>query len=248
MTTAAERNSESEWLPPWTRLEHEARYEFAAQFVAGKNVVDCACGAGIGSILFAASGASEVCAIDASLEAVAEAEKANTRSNLKITLADAIHTGLPDNYADVFISLETIEHLKQDEAFVEEIFRVLKPGGVLICSTPNRDITNPGTIISDAPWNPHHIREYNFEEFKALLESRLETVAIHGQNPISKRRVIFMQRLAEKIGKEWAIKINKFLKCRWFVFSAPKHHAVQPISDNYGYEFYILVSRKSERS
>jgi SAM-dependent methyltransferase len=244
---AVERNSGSHWLPPWTRLEHDARYEFAAGFVSGKRVVDCACGTGIGSVLFASKGALEVRAIDSSAEAIAEAEKANTRSSLRITLGDATRTGLPDGYADIFISLETIEHLEDDAAFVEEAFRVVKPGGILICSTPNREITNPGTSITDAPWNPFHVREYNLNEFRTLLESRFEIQGVYGQNPVTPFRVRTMKALAKGIGTVVAVKINKLLKCRWFLISSPGHHAVRPVLSREEYEFYVLVCRRPDQ-
>jgi SAM-dependent methyltransferase len=241
---AVERNSSHHWLPPWTRLEHEARYDFAARFVAGKQVVDCACGTGIGAALFASSGALEVHAIDSSAEAVAEAQKGNARSNLQITVGDATRTGLADAYADVFISLETIEHIEDDQAFIEETFRVLKPGGILICSTPNREITNPGTSISSAPWNPYHIREYNLAEFHACLESRFEIQGVYGQNPVHSTYMRAALWLAKRMGTALVIKINKLLKCRWFLMPSPEHHAVRPVLNQQNFEFYVLVCRR----
>jgi SAM-dependent methyltransferase len=244
---AVERNSNLDWLPPWTRLEHEARYEFAARFVSGKRVIDCACGAGIGAELFASKGALEVRAIDSSADAVAEARKANARPNLQITLGEATCTGLPDEFADVFISLETIEHIENDAAFVDEAFRVLKPGGTFICSTPNRDITNPGTSIADAPWNPYHVREYNLDEFRARIESRFEIQGAYGQNPVRRRQVRLMRRLAEGTRPDLVIKFNKLLKCRWFLVPSPEHHAVRPVSNKHEFEFYVLVCRRPDR-
>jgi len=244
---AVERNSNQEWLPPWTRLEHEARYDFAARFVSGKRVIDCACGTGIGSVIFASRGSLEVRAIDSSADAVAEARKANAQSNLQIALGDATRTGLPDGFADVFISLETIEHVEDDAAFIEEAFRVLKPGGIFICSTPNREITNPGTSLADAPWNPYHIREYNLAEFRARLETRFEIQGVYGQNPVSSLYARGAQLLAEGTRPAWAITINKLLKCRWFLMPSPEHHAVRPVLNKHKFEFYVLVCRRSNR-
>jgi SAM-dependent methyltransferase len=241
---AVERNSNRDWLPPWTRLEHEARYDFAARFVSEKRVIDCACGTGIGAVLFASKGALEVRAIDSSADAVAEARKAGSQSNLQIALGDATRTGLPDGYADLFISLETIEHVEDDVAFIEEAFRVLKPGGIFICSTPNREITNPGTTLADAPWNPYHIREYNLDEFRARLESRFEIQGVYGQNPVHPRYVRVIRLLAEGTRPAWAIKMNKLLKCRWFLLPSPEHHAVRPVLNDTPFEFYVLVCRR----
>ena len=241
---AVERNSKEEWLPPWTRLEHDARYAFAATLVAGKRVVDCACGSGIGSIQFASSGATEVRAIDSSEDAVLEAKAmAGQRPNLVISRGDATSIDLPSDFADVFISLETIEHLQNDAALVDEAYRILKPGGVFVCSTPNREMTNPGTSITDRPWNEFHVREYDLNEFRACLERKLIVESIHGQNPAKRWRVALGRRLAALFGTGIAIKINKALKCRWFVFPSPQHHAVRPADERYEYEFYVLIGR-----
>ncbi len=240
---AVERNSKEEWLPPWTRLEHEARYAFAATFVAGKCVVDCACGSGIGSMLFASSGAADVRAIDSSEDAVRQAQASKTLPNLHVSKGDATYLDLPDNFADVFISLETIEHLENDAAVVDEAFRVLKPGGLFICSTPNRDMTNPGTSITDKPWNQFHVREYDATEFRACVERKFLIEDVCGQNPAGKWRVALGKKAASVIGTGLVVKFNKLLKCRWFVFPAPEHHAVRSISANKDYEFYVIVGR-----
>jgi len=237
-----ERNTESNWLPPWTRLEHQGRYDFAASFVRGKHVVDCACGAGIGSALFAET-ALQVWAIDSSAQAVAEAQAACHRANLQIAVGDATRIDLPDHSADVFVSLETIEHLENDAALIDEAFRILKPGGIFICSTPNREMTNPGTSLHDKPWNPFHIREYTRDEFRARVERRFEMEGVYGQNPAGKWRVALGKQLASIIGTSLVVKLNKLLKCRWFLQSVPEHHAVRLATTDLDYEFYVLVGR-----
>ncbi len=62
---------------------------------------------------------------------------------------------------DYVITFQVIEHIKDDARFVEEIHRVLRPGGSLIVSTPN--------ISMSLTRNPWHIREYTAKEFSELL-------------------------------------------------------------------------------
>ncbi len=50
-----------------------------------------------------------------------------------------LEKGLPfeDNYFDVIYAAELIEHLYNPDFFLEECYRVLRPGGTVIISTPN---------------------------------------------------------------------------------------------------------------
>ncbi|MCO6161315.1 bifunctional 2-polyprenyl-6-hydroxyphenol methylase/3-demethylubiquinol 3-O-methyltransferase UbiG [Flavobacterium sp. NRK F7] len=64
---------------------------------------------------------------------------------------------------DTVISFHVIEHIEKDDLFLEEIYRVLKPNGTLILSTPNKNKT-----ITKNPW---HIREYTDLELLQLFSS-----------------------------------------------------------------------------
>ena len=55
---------------------------------------------------------------------------------LSFQSADCLHLPAPNHFADLFVSLETIEHLMDDDAFLREVVRVLKPDGIFICSGP----------------------------------------------------------------------------------------------------------------
>ena len=47
-------------------------------------------------------------------------------------------TDLPDNYADVVVAVETIEHVENPWAFMRQLVRMVKPGGLVIVTTPNQ--------------------------------------------------------------------------------------------------------------
>lgn len=66
-----------------------------------------------------------------------------------------------DESFDYVVSFQVIEHIKRDKEFVSEVWRVLKPGGRFIVSTPNRPMS-----LTRNPW---HVREYTAEQFRALL-------------------------------------------------------------------------------
>ena len=242
---AAERCASADWLPPWTHFEHQCRYDFAAKYVAGKNVVDCASGSGFSSFLFASSGATKVIAVDASEDAVKLARSEYMRDNLEFIHGDATSLPIHDGWADVFISLETIEHVNDENGYISEIARVLKPEGLLLCSTPNRDICNPGTLKSDLPWNPHHVREYSREEFFGLFAKDFVIEETLGQNPVALWRVFSVRQFSKIVGKSLAVRLNQFIKCRWFIIDKLENHSVEKMED-YDYEYFLLKARRSK--
>ncbi len=76
--------------------------------------------------------------------------------------------GIPDNHFDFVITFQVIEHIKNDDLFVKEIFRVLKKSGKLIVTTPNRTMS-----LTRNPW---HIREYTIPELDNLLSKYFSSV------------------------------------------------------------------------
>ncbi len=71
-------------------------------------------------------------------------------------------TGLASGSVDFVVSFQVIEHIEDDSKFLQEIHRVLKPGGKLIMTTPNREMS-----LSRNPW---HVREYRLAEMKSRVE------------------------------------------------------------------------------
>lgn len=78
----------------------------------------------------------------------------------------------PDASFDCVVSFQVIEHIRDDDAFVQEVRRVLRPGGRFIVSTPNRPMS-----LTRNPW---HVREYTAEEFGRLLGRSFEEVEALG--------------------------------------------------------------------
>ena len=78
---------------------------------------------------------------------------------------------------DVVISFETIEHHDQHHEMMREVRRILRPGGVLVISSPDR------REYSEVPAheNPFHLRELYRDEFEGLLKSHFRHVSLVGQ-------------------------------------------------------------------
>ncbi len=79
-----------------------------------------------------------------------------------------IHTGT----YDWVVAFQVIEHIENDDLFVKELQRVLKPKGKLIITTPNR--------LRSLSRNPWHVREYVDTELKALMLKHFTSVETFG--------------------------------------------------------------------
>jgi len=79
---------------------------------------------------------------------------------------------IPSNIFDTVVSFQVIEHIRNDDKFLKEIHRVLKPGGTLFLTTPNK--------LMSFSRNPWHIREYIYSGLSDLLEKKFDTVEIKG--------------------------------------------------------------------
>lgn len=130
----------------------------------GKRVIDVGCGGGIYSKAWAELGAASVIGVDFS-EVMLKAAWDHCREEKRIAfLRRAAHaTGLPDNSADVVFARALVHHLLELEPFVEEAYRLLAPGGVLIIQ--DRTMTDVRM-----PPSPTHFRGYFLERFPHLLE------------------------------------------------------------------------------
>lgn len=147
--------------------EHWHRYAFARRFVAGRRVLDVACGEGYGSALLAAT-AGSVVGVDIAHEAVRHASTTYADvAHLHFAVGSAATLPLADASVDVAVSFETIEHLPSADQpkMVAEIARVLAPDGVVVLSAPNP------IEYSEARGyrNPFHTHEPPRDELASLL-------------------------------------------------------------------------------
>lgn len=162
--------------------EHLARYRFAAKFVAGKDVADIACGSGYGSLLLAKAGAKSVHGMDVSPEVIGYCKEQNNASNVIFTTANAQDlSNVPDAAFDIVVSFETIEHLPSMEAYVDEMSRIVRSGGLFLVSTPDRRIGSVLYWLFRRPQNPYHVRELSERELLKVLSRRFQIEARFAQ-------------------------------------------------------------------
>ncbi|MEI6727049.1 MAG: class I SAM-dependent methyltransferase [Actinomycetes bacterium] len=185
----AERLGPGEHLPPWIWAEHVARFRFAASMVAGKRGVECACGSGLGTKNLAEAGALAIRAYDVSDAAGSLAWRDASHDTIALKAADGRDLPCPSAWADIYVALKTIEHVHDEEAFLREAVRVLRPGDTFLCSTPNRRVSTPERGPSDKPVNSFHVREYSESEFVTLSGRHFDALTLYGQNSRRRRRM-----------------------------------------------------------
>jgi SAM-dependent methyltransferase len=159
----------------WYR-RHLAVYEWIGARVAGRRVLDMACGVGYGSEVLSRSAASVV-GVDANPEAHEHARVRYQRENLRFDRGVVETYGQPQSL-DAVVFLQTIEHVQDPQAVLEHFRALLTPGGVAYISTPNLlTLAGPDREKSDNPW---HVCEYRAHEFDQLCRSVFAEVDLLG--------------------------------------------------------------------
>lgn len=161
---------------PWWGV-HASRYLLAAPHVRGRRVLDVACGTGYGLTMLRAE-ASAVFGIDADFTSAQKARRGAGGVVQSVMVADGARLPCKDAAFDAITSFETLEHLQERDAFLDELQRVLTPAGVCVLSTPNANYTEP---IDGKPRNPFHLHEYTPDELRAALAARFSRVELHAQ-------------------------------------------------------------------
>lgn len=163
---------------PWFNQErakfHLDRYYFASRLARGLDVADVACGTGYGTRILERLGeARSALGVDIDREAIAYAQEKHALVNGRFLCGSATELPIADSSLDLLVSFETIEHVPEEQQMLSEFFRVLKPGGLFVCSTPNQW---PLAIA------PYHVREYDLRSFTKALEPWFESLVFYNQN------------------------------------------------------------------
>ncbi len=144
-------------------------YVVAKDYVAG-DVLEVGCGEGRG-ISELIGKAKSFTAVDKIVPVIDDLKK-KYPSGKFLSMNIPPLSALTSDAFDVVVTFQVIEHIKNDYLFLQEINRVLKPGGIALITTPNRKMS-----LSRNPW---HIREYLPDELKALGQKIFKEVTMKG--------------------------------------------------------------------
>lgn len=177
------------------RLYH--RYHFARQFAEGKDVLEVACGSGIG-LGYLCEVANRVVGGDIDERNLVVAQRIYSDKlkdvNFDIQWMDAHSFPFEDDSFDIVLLYEAIYYLKEPEECILEVYRVLRKDGIFIICTVNKD------------WDDFHPSPYTFKYFSVpqlyeALHREFSEVNLYGAfrveiEGIRDRVVSFIKRMA----------------------------------------------------
>ena len=143
----------------------------------GMRVLDIGCGCGYWSNEFAQKGC-KVVGIDPSTSGIAVAKKCYPTIRFEqLTVSEDICEQLGEVPFDLVVSLEVVEHLYSPRTWARGCFNALRPGGILICSTPYHGYLKNLALGIAGRWDSHwssndeggHIKFWSRSSLVALL-------------------------------------------------------------------------------
>lgn len=193
----------------WHVSKRNAVLNLIKQYVkiSQPRILDVGCGSGMN--LSALSRYGDVFGVDSSPEAIKFCKKRNLK-NVKLGYIEK--TGFPANSFDLITALDVIEHTKDDQKSLKELYRILKPGGYLI-------VTLPAYQFLWSQWDVvlQHYRRYNVNLLTKLLkDNKFEILKLSYMYSFALLPVI----------------VVRFVKSRFYEDNYPSDFSVTPESSN----------------
>ena len=167
----------------WLKNDGKGRVEYCADFIKSNlrlngdtKILDIGCGRG--TFANFVDGNLDLYGVDISESAIFEANKIYVDAK-QIDL-DKDELPYDNNFFNITIALDILEHVYDPLAAIKEIYRVLKDNGKLILSTPNilyekylKDLVNtrkfPKTSLDQFPYDGGHIHFFTYKDIYQLL-------------------------------------------------------------------------------
>ena len=158
---------------------HKINFEFTKPYIKNKKVLDIGCWSGQFEKL-AVKEAKEIVGIDPDEGAIKFAKR--TIKGATFLQGSAVDLPFKDKSFDVVTFMDVIEHVPKNSELkcIEEIYRVLKPDGILFLCTPYK---HPISVLFDPAFWAFGHRHYSKKELKNMLSKNnfsVEEVFIKG--------------------------------------------------------------------
>ena len=157
------------------------RYCFASKFCEGKDVLEVACGSGIG-LGYLVRTAKKVYGGDYTERLVRIAQE-HYRGKINIFHLDAHKLPFKEDTFDMVILYEAIYYLANPGGFIDECRRILRKNGLITICTVNKD-------WSDFNPSPFSVRYFSAPELFEFLSQHGFDVELFGDCPISEGSMI----------------------------------------------------------
>jgi SAM-dependent methyltransferase len=171
-------------------LRHRFAYETASSLgLPGTRALDIGCGEGYGVTLMRSRGLLTH-GLDVALDAFASPRSGPDGACWAVY--DGLRLPLADDSVEVVTCFQVVEHVADPATLALEVSRVLRPGGRLFMTTPNRLLRlHP----SERPWNRFHLREFDAGGLHGLLAAYFASVRIAGVRAIPEIETFELTRL-----------------------------------------------------
>jgi 2-polyprenyl-6-hydroxyphenyl methylase / 3-demethylubiquinone-9 3-methyltransferase len=160
---------------------------------AGLRILDIGCGGGLLSEPMARLGADVVGADPATRNipvAQLHAEQSGLKIDYRLTTAEDLATA--GEQFDVVLNMEVVEHVPDPQSFLTACQTLLKPGGLMICSTLNRNVKSFGMAIVGAEWVMRWLPKGTHDWRKFITPDELaEFIRRAGLDPVDRKGMVF---------------------------------------------------------
>lgn len=101
-------------------------------------ILDCACGRGFYLNMYRTVSGARLVGLELDDEIIRKAQhNVGSLPGVTLTRGNIYRLPFPDNYFDGVLLSEILEHIDDDVTGLREVYRVLKPGGVVAITVPN---------------------------------------------------------------------------------------------------------------
>ena len=187
------------------------RYRWAAREIAGRDTLEIACGSGHGLGILKTT-ARSLAAGDISAE-LCDVARRTFGNDVEITQIDALHTEFADASFDCVILFEALYYLPDATKFFAEVKRLLRPHGLLLMTTANKDLYD----FTPSPYSTRYLGAQELTEEMERLGFAVELAGYHSTGNVSPRQKVLRPVKAAvsslglvprtMAGKEWMKRI-----------------------------------------